>query len=116
MRELQELHKTIDILQDNKKALERNAVEQANTCERLSEANEKLSGQTLALAQAAEQEKRILQNRYDQEITGLYQELKKVQEEMEERGGREQEQRLQLLDEMNTIQSHNANLRAQLRK
>ena len=79
-----------------KLATEERAAEQAETLRELTEANAALSGRALQLAQDA---------------VAVQDELQAVSSV----SGREQEQRLALLEEINLVQTENGSLRQQLR-
>lgn len=103
--------------------------------ERLGEANDILSQRALTLADEMEQEKRVAHARLEREIESLRKQLKASDERVDDERARyvasgsdsmhksltvnhhysEQTQRIQLLDELNSLQSEVTRLRAQLR-
>lgn len=115
--------------------LEQELASRHERIERLSEANDILSQRALTLADEMEQEKRVAHAKLEKEIESLRKQLKASDErvdderarQVEVRGMRsgsilmttlccsEQTQRIQLLDELNSLQSEVTRLRAQLR-
>ncbi|KDR84053.1 hypothetical protein GALMADRAFT_262408 [Galerina marginata CBS 339.88] len=127
--ELQLLHDTIERLTSEKHELEALAGEQAETCRQLTEANNTLSARTLTLAEEAaaapEMVRKILEVQIGElktqiaalEKTGaeMKKELEDARDEVDGMRSSEQSQRIALLDELNSMQTENGTLRAQLR-
>ncbi|KAH9482362.1 hypothetical protein JR316_0004462 [Psilocybe cubensis] len=127
--EIQNLQDTVERLETEKRELENLAAEQGETCRQLSEANDTLSTRTLALAEEAAQASAIARtqltaqaNQHEKEIAALNakleemkRELSLAQDEVEAMRTSEQSQRIALLDELNSMQTENGSLRAQLR-
>ncbi|KAF5322596.1 hypothetical protein D9619_000538 [Psilocybe cf. subviscida] len=113
--ELNLLHETIERLSSEKRELEALAAEQAQTCEQLTEANNTLSARALALAEDAAQSSDMVRKQYESQMAELKKALDLAQEELDSMRMSEQTQRIALLDELNTMQTENGNLRAQLR-
>ena len=98
--ELNSVRSALDNATNSKRSLEVQAAAQAETCERLSQANDQLSARALALADEAEREKRALQRRLQDELAVLRKQLDEAQEDADEQKTRGQSQRIQLLDEV----------------
>lgn len=91
------------------------AVDQAEICRQLTETNNTLSAKTLALAQEVASAPEIVRKQLGEELEECRKALREAQEEVEAMRTSEQTQRIALLDELNSTQTENANLRAQLR-
>ncbi|KAK4687380.1 hypothetical protein P7C73_g2748, partial [Tremellales sp. Uapishka_1] len=113
--ELNELRGALDRANVAKRQLEQSTRAQAETCDRLSEANDSLSARALTLAEDAEEEKRTLQRKLEGEIEALKKKLRDAEEDVDEAHSKGQAQRIQLLDELNSLQAEVADLRRQLR-
>lgn len=100
LEELNSLRSALDAASIAKKQAEQAARNSSLTCDRLSEANDTLSAKALTMAEEAEQEKRVLQRRLQDEIDALKKRLEECEEEVEEQKTRGQGQRIQLLDEV----------------
>ena len=98
--ELNSLRAALDDAAFSKRNFEVQATTQAETCERLSAANDALSTRALTLADEAEREKRSLQKRLQDEIEELKKKVENAQEDADEQRTRGQAQRIQLLDEV----------------
>ncbi|CAD6568071.1 MAG: hypothetical protein TREMPRED_004251 [Tremellales sp. Tagirdzhanova-0007] len=115
LEELNSLRAALDDAAFSKRNFEVQATTQAETCERLSAANDALSTRALTLADEAEREKRSLQKRLQDEIEELKKKVENAQEDADEQRTRGQAQRIQLLDELNSLQAEVGDLRKQLR-
>lgn len=73
---------------ESKRTLESEAAKQAEICERLGEANDKLSQRALNLAEEAEQGKQAVQMRLEKEVKELKTQLKETENEMDDVLGR----------------------------
>ncbi|WWD16501.1 hypothetical protein CI109_100927 [Kwoniella shandongensis] len=111
LEELNSLQSALDNATATKRTLESQLLAQQETCNRLSEANDALSARALELAQVAEDEKRALQNKVE-EMKGT---LKGCEDDADEERAKSQAQRIQLLDELNSLQAEVGDLRKQLR-
>lgn len=100
--ELNSVRAALDAAAIAKRTLEAQAASQAETCARLSKANEALSTRALTLADEAEQEKRVLQKRLQDEIEEFKRRVEEAQEDVDEQRTRGQAQRIQLLDEVSS--------------
>ncbi|KAG9042037.1 hypothetical protein FS837_011428 [Tulasnella sp. UAMH 9824] len=124
MDEIEDLHITMERLEEQKRAMEEQAAEQAETCKQLNEANDALSAKTLTLAAeaAAAAASAGSSNASSEQIKKLEQQLAEKQKELEDVNDlldrtrmAESTQRVALLDELNTLQQENGSLRNQLR-
>lgn len=113
--ELQLLHDTIERITAERRELESLAAEQAQTCQQLTEANNTLSGRALALAEEAAQAPEMMRKQYETQLQEVKKALELAQDEVDAMRTSEQSQRIALLDELNSMQTENGNLRAQLR-
>ncbi|KAJ9125441.1 hypothetical protein QFC22_000402 [Naganishia vaughanmartiniae] len=82
-----------------KNTAERDVARLLKTCQQLREANDVLSQRALGISDEIEREKRKIQSANQEDIDDLRRQLRDVDEEMERVRSREQNQRLQLLDE-----------------
>ena len=133
------LQDAADRITSEKLDLETQAAEQAETCRQLTDANNSLSAQVLKLAEQsnsssasdvmrrkldvevkkleAEVEKLTAEvGRLETELTASKTALNKAHEEVDEVRLSQQTQQMALLEELNSVQTENTNLRAQLRK
>ena len=115
MREIQELQAAIDRAEAEKRDVEMHVANQAETCKQLTEANNTLSAKTLTLAQEVVAAPEMVRKQFEGQLDACQKALREAQEEVEVMRGLEQTQRIALLDELNSMQTENANLRAQLR-
>ncbi|KAF8914270.1 Up-regulated during septation-domain-containing protein [Gymnopilus junonius] len=109
------LHDTIERITAEKHDLEGLAAEQAETCRQLTEANNTLSARTLHLAEEAAQAPEMIRKQLETQIGDLKKSLELARDEVDAMKSSEQSQRIALLDELNTMQTENGNLRSQLR-
>ncbi|EJF62289.1 hypothetical protein DICSQDRAFT_180160 [Dichomitus squalens LYAD-421 SS1] len=137
--EVSNLHEAVDRITAAKLELETQAAEQAETCRQLTDANNSLSAQVLKLAEQSNSSstsdvvRRKLEaevKRLEGEVAKLGDEVKRLEaelatskaalnkahEEVEEVRVSQQTQQMALLEELNSVQTENSNLRAQLRK
>ncbi|KAA1473403.1 hypothetical protein DENSPDRAFT_930964 [Dentipellis sp. KUC8613] len=116
--EIQELQETVERLESEKRDLETQAAEQAETCRQLTDANAALSARTLTLAEehaASSTSSEGARRQIEAQLAEARTALEKSKEEIASMQMNEQMQRITLLEELNTIQTENGNLRAQLR-
>ena len=99
----------------DKHELEGLAAEQADQVRQLTEANNSLSAQTLQLAEDAAQAPEMVRKHMEAQLLDLRKKLEVAEDEVLVMKSSEQSQRITLLDELNTMQTENSNLRAQLR-
>ena|ERR1700761_9619394 len=93
------------------KELEEHMMKHSQQIADLMEANNTLSARTLSLAAEPE----AVRMRMESQLSELRQQLKKSEEEVDAMRMSEQTQRVALLDELNTMQTENGQLREQLR-
>jgi hypothetical protein len=74
-----------------------------------------LSARALALAEDAAQSSDMVRKQYEAQLAELKKALDLAQDELDSMRMSEQTQRIALLDELNTMQTENGTLRAQLR-
>jgi len=113
--EMMLLHDAVEHATADKHELENLAGEQAEQIRELTEANNTLSAQTLALAEDAAQAPEMVRKQMEAQLAEYKQRLEGAEEELTAMQSSEQSQRIALMDELNTMQTENSNLRAQLR-
>ncbi|WVQ93428.1 hypothetical protein IAU59_000499 [Kwoniella sp. CBS 9459] len=113
--EMNSLQSSLDSANSAKRNLESQLAKQKDTFARLQEANDTLSARALDLAQVAEEEKAALSGKLGSEIEDLKKKLKGIEEDADEERAKSQGQRIQLLDELNSLQAEVGDLRKQLR-
>ncbi|WWC96952.1 hypothetical protein V866_003828 [Kwoniella sp. B9012] len=113
--ELNNLQSTLDNVSTQKRNLETQLSQEKETIERLTEANGVLSAKALDLAQVAEDERSHLSNKLKGELEDMKKKLKSQEDEQDEERVKSQSQRIQLLDELNSLQAEVGDLRKQLR-
>ena len=113
--EMQQYQSTIDRLETEKRQLENLAAEQAETCAQLNEANNTLSARALTLAEEAANAPEMVRKQLEAHLNESKKALDIAKAEVDQMRGSEQSQKALLLDELNEMQTDNANLRAQLR-
>ena len=112
---MQQYQSTIDRLETEKRQLENLAAEQAETCAQLNEANNTLSARALTLAEEAANAPEMVRKQLEAHLNESKKALDIAKAEVDQMRGSEQSQKALLLDELNEMQTDNANLRAQLR-
>ncbi|KAG2013231.1 hypothetical protein CC2G_010164 [Coprinopsis cinerea AmutBmut pab1-1] len=130
--EIQYLNENAERITAEKHQVEAHAADQAEEIAQLNEANNKLSARALTLAEEAanapepirkqldecrrqlEESKRQLED-MKRQLSEKTKECENAQEEVEAMRTAEQGQRIALLDELNSVQTENGQLRAQLR-
>ena len=113
--ELNSLRAAVGEASRARRKLESHSAAQAEAVTRLQAANDALSAKTLNLADEAERSSTGAKRRLQEEIESLKQQVIDSQEEADEVRTRGQAQRIQLLDELNSLQAEVADLRKQLR-
>jgi len=113
--EVQELQDAVERITSEKQEVEMLAAEQAETCRQLTEANNTLSARTLTLAEEAASAPEAVRKQLEAQLAECRVALEKAQDEVDAMRTSEQSQRIALLDELNTMQTENGVLRAQLR-
>ncbi|KAI0775902.1 Up-regulated during septation-domain-containing protein [Trametes elegans] len=114
--EVQNLQEAVDRITAEKLDLETQAAAQAETCAQLTEANNTLSARVLKLAEEDATASDAVRKRMDTELTECKSALAKAQDEIETMRISQQTQQMALLEELNSVQTENTSLRAQLRK
>ena len=136
---MQSLQETVDRVTSEKLELETQAAQQAEMCAQLTDANNSLSARVLKLAEesnsasssdASRKKLEAEAKRYEAEVKRLEVEVKRLEvaladcrtalnkatEEVDAVRLSQQTQQMALLEELNTVQTENTSLRAQLRK
>ena len=113
--ELRELQESVERIMTEKREIETQAAAQAETCRQLTEANNTLSAKTLALAEEAAAAPEAVRKQLEQQLAQCQAALEKAEEEINAMRNSEQTQQMALLDELNSVQTENESLRAQLR-
>ncbi|WVF65789.1 hypothetical protein IAT40_000523 [Kwoniella sp. CBS 6097] len=113
--EMNSLQSSLDAANATKRTLESQLAEQKDNLTRLQEANDTLSARALDLAQVAEEERAALSSKLGSEVEELKKKLKGLEEDADEERAKSQGQRIQLLDELNSLQAEVGDLRKQLR-
>ncbi|KAF7981709.1 hypothetical protein HWV62_32291 [Athelia sp. TMB] len=113
--EMQNLQDVVDRISAEKHEIEVHTAAQADQLRQLTEANNSLSARTLALAEEAASAPEKVRRELMAQLSQCQASLKDAQEELDAMRRSEQTQMQALLDELNTMQTENGNLRAQLR-
>ncbi|KAG0702418.1 Up-regulated during septation-domain-containing protein [Suillus ampliporus] len=115
MDEIRELQDAIERAMGEKREMEMHAGDQAEMCRQLAETNNALSAKMLTLAEEAAAAPEKVRKQLEGQLTECSEALRKAKEEIEAMHTSEQTQRIALLDELNSMQNENENLRVQLR-
>lgn len=115
MDEIRDLQDAIEHAVSESREMEMHAADQAETCRQLTEANSSLSAKTLRLAEEAAVAPEKVRKQLEGQLVECTEALRKAREEIDGMRMSEQTQRIALLDELNSMQTENGNLRAQLR-
>ncbi|KAF5388184.1 hypothetical protein D9615_000695 [Tricholomella constricta] len=115
LEEVQQLQSSLERIENEKQEVEMLAAEQAETCRQLTEANNTLSARTLTLAEEAASAPEMVRKQLEGQLSETRAALEAAQDEVEAMRMSEQSQRIALLDELNSMQTENGVLRAQLR-
>ncbi|KAF4575300.1 hypothetical protein EYR40_004962 [Pleurotus pulmonarius] len=113
--EAQKLQLAVERITAEKLEIETQAAEQAETCRQLTDANNTLSARALHLAEEAANAPEMVKRQLEAQLAECKATLKAAEEEIEAMRTSEQSQRIALMDELNSMQTENSNLRAQLR-
>ncbi|KAH9948730.1 Up-regulated during septation-domain-containing protein [Amylocystis lapponica] len=114
--EVQRLQDAVDRILVEKLDVETQAAEQAETCRQLTDANNTLSARALMLASDAASDSDSVRKQMDAQLAECKASLARAEEEIETMRISQQTQQMALLEELNTVQTENTTLRAQLRK
>ena len=112
---MQWLHGQVDQLQGEKLEIESHAAEQADTCAQLTEANKTLSARALSMAEEAAAATDTVCKQLEAQLAESNASLSSAREDIEDMRMSQQTQQMALLEELNSVQTENTNLRAQLR-
>ncbi|KAG1763160.1 Up-regulated during septation-domain-containing protein [Suillus occidentalis] len=115
MDEIRDLQDAIERAVSESREMEMHAADQAETCRQLTEANSSLSAKMLTLAEEAASAPEKVRKQLEGQLAECTEALRKAREEVDGMRMSEQTQRIALLDELNSMQTENGNLRAQLR-
>ncbi|KZT05616.1 uncharacterized protein LAESUDRAFT_743869 [Laetiporus sulphureus 93-53] len=114
--EVQQLQEAVDRITAERLEIETRAAEQAETCRQLTDANNSLSARALTLASDAASAGDTVRKQLEAQLTECNASLARAKEEIESLRTSQQTQQMALLEELNSMQTENANLRTQLRK
>ncbi len=84
IEQVAELRSTLSRTTEARRLLETDAVKQAEVCDRLSEANDKLSAKALIMADDGEQEKAAMRTKLEREIELLRVRLRGAEDDLDE--------------------------------
>ena len=112
---MQWLQESVERLQAEKLEIETHAAEQADTCAQLTEANTTLSAKALIMADEAASATDSVRKQLEAQLAEANSSLSKAMEEVESMRQSQQTQQMALLEELNSVQTENTTLRAQLR-
>ncbi|KAH7343898.1 Up-regulated during septation-domain-containing protein [Rhizoctonia solani] len=115
IEELEQLQAGYEELLEIKAQLEIDAAGQAEVCASLTEANKTLSASALSLANESSTSVVAARAKLEAEAAELKKKSNELEAELDRVRGAEQSQRIALLDELNTMQTENTNLRNQIR-
>ncbi|CAE7224207.1 unnamed protein product [Rhizoctonia solani] len=115
IEELEQIQGGYEELLEIKAQLEIDAAHQAEVCTNLTEANNTLSARALSLANESSTSVVAARAKLEAEAAELKKKSDELEAELERVRGAEQTQRITLLDELNTMQTENTNLRNQIR-
>lgn len=105
----------IERVEAEKRELESRIAKHDEEVERLAETNNTLMEKNLSLAEEAAQAPERVRQQLEVQIQDLKKQLALAEAELDEIRTNGQTQRIQLLDELNSMQKENGSLRAQLR-
>ena len=113
--EIDSLQRDVEKLQKEKRELELQTADQAETCKNLQDANNTLSARALALAEEVATAPEAMRIKMEGQLAEVRGQLKDAQGDIDAMRNAEQSQSIVLLDELNLMQSENTKLRDQLR-
>ncbi|OBZ70148.1 hypothetical protein A0H81_09724 [Grifola frondosa] len=114
--EVQNLQDAVERITAEKLEVETHAAEQGETCRQLTDANNKLSARALTLAEEAASASDGVRKQMEVQLSECRESLARAQQQIEEITVSQQSQQMALLEELNSVQTENTNLRTQLRK
>jgi len=112
--EVQILQEAVDRITAEKGKVEKQAASLSETCQQLAQANNTFGARALTLAEEAATAEKVRTELMAQ-LTECQAKLEEAQEEVDAMRRSDQSQTEALLDELNSLQTDNGNLRAQLR-
>ncbi|KAG1719151.1 Up-regulated during septation-domain-containing protein [Suillus lakei] len=115
MDEIRDLQDAIERAVGETREMEMHVADQAETCRQLTEANNALSAKMLTLAEEAAVAPEKVRKQLEGQLVECTEALRKAREEVEGMKMSEQTQNIALFDELNSMHTENANLKAQLR-
>jgi chromosome segregation ATPase len=115
VEEIDGLQQEVEKLRREKRELELETADQAETCRNLQDANNTLSARARALAEEVATAPEAMRIKMEAQLAEVRRQLKEAQEDVDAMRNAEQSQKIALLDELNSTQSENARLRDQLR-
>jgi chromosome segregation ATPase len=113
--EVHTLQEAVDRFTVEKREIEKQLAAQEENCRQLTQANNTLSARALTLADEAATAPEKVRKELMAQLTECRASLKEAQEELDAVRRSDQSQTEALLDELNSLQTDNGNLRAQLR-
>ena len=113
--EVHTLQEAVDRFTVEKREIEKQLAAQEESCRQLTQANNTLSARALTLADEAATAPEKVRKELMAQLTECRANLKEAQEELDAVRRSDQSQTEALLDELNSLQTDNGNLRAQLR-
>ncbi|THH33529.1 hypothetical protein EUX98_g696 [Antrodiella citrinella] len=113
--EVHYLQDTVDRLSAEKMEIETQAAHQAETCAQLTDANNTLSARALTLAQDAASSTDHIRRQLEGQLAEANASLQKAKAEIESVRQAQQTTQMAMMEELNSIQTENDNLRGQLR-
>jgi chromosome segregation ATPase len=113
--EVRTLQEAVDRITAEKHEIEKQLALQRETCRQLTQANNTLSARALTLAEEAANAPEKIRKELMAQLTECKAKLQEAQEELDAVRRSDQSQTEALLDELNSLQTDNGNLRAQLR-
>jgi chromosome segregation ATPase len=115
MDEVQQLQNAVNRITAEKIKVETHVAEQAEMCRQLTDVNDVLTARTFTLAEEAATAPEMIKKQLESQLTECRTSLQRAQDEIDAMRMSEQSQRIALLDELNSMQTENGSLRAQLR-
>lgn len=113
--EIHHLQEAVDRITAEKLEVETHAAEQAETCAQLTDANNTLSARALILAEDAASNTDHVRKQLEKQLADTNSALEKARAEIESVRQSQQTTQMAMMEELNSIQTENDNLRNQLR-
>lgn len=115
MDEINNLQRSIERVQKDKRELEMKYTDQSESLQNLSDANSTLSARAMALAEEVATAPEQMRIKMEAQLAEVRRQLKESMDEIEGMRMSEQTQKAALLEELNVVQGENIKLRDQLR-